>query len=179
MPITVNTGEILQCNQTDNIRTRGCDPCVGLIVIYVNENNAIKKCAHFSVNDPDNILQNADQNTINQVLNPILEEFFPLAGIHFQNTHFENIHAVGFTWGGGAEGQGSNFIFNRLRGYFSEENIVIERENIDNITTHGLNIQIGYQNAFNPPDWPWTNDPANNHDAQLNLENDPANNHDA
>src|SRR6185437_14412306 len=52
--IVVNVGELLECDERDEIATRGCDPCVALIVIYnhgIGDRGSqyIKRCAHFSV----------------------------------------------------------------------------------------------------------------------------------
>jgi hypothetical protein len=147
MPVTVNVGEILQCNQTDEIRTRGCDPCVGLIVIYVNGGNTTKKCAHFSVN----ISGALTQDIINAALNPILNGHFPLA----------NIQAVGFTWGGCSPGMGGNLIYARLLEYFAGKPITSSNQR-DSLTTNGQVIQL-----LNNQNWDWTNDPALNLNAQL------------
>jgi hypothetical protein len=148
MPITVNVGEILECDETNEVRTRGCDPCVGLIVIYVNE-EVTKRCAHFSVN----IAGRLTQDIINAALNPVLEAQFPLS----------NIKAVGFTWGGNAVDMGGDLIFNRLTDYFVEQPILVQSNENDSLTTAKLEI-----NLLNNQNWPWTNDPANKLLAELN-----------
>ncbi|MEG4170597.1 MULTISPECIES: hypothetical protein [unclassified Microcoleus] len=147
MPVTVNVGEILDCDQNDEIRTRGCDPCVGLIVIYVNAGNTTKRCAHFSVN----IAGVLTQDRINAALNPILDGHFPLA----------NIQAVGFTWGGGGVGMGSAFICVRLQVYFVGQPINWSAQN-DSLTTNGGGIELS-----NGRTWAWTNDPPLNGYAEL------------
>jgi len=149
MPVTVNVGEILQCNQNDDIRTRGCDPCVGLIVIYnAGGANRLKKCAHFSVGfaGPFN------QGNIDAALNPILAGNFPLP----------NIVAVSFTWGGGGAGMGSVEIMNRLNAYFAGQPGLAASAINDSITTNGDNIQI-----LNNQNWAFTNNPALNQNAVL------------
>ena len=148
MPITVNVGEILECDQNNDVRTRGCDPCVALIAIYINGAITTKRCAHFSVG----IAGPLTQSVINAALNPILMANFPLA----------NINAVGFTWGGQSVGMGGNFIFTRLGTYFQEANIVVQSHQNDSLTTAGLEI-----NASNGQTWAWTNDPASNALAEL------------
>lgn len=146
MPVT-NVGEILECDQNDEIRTRGCDPCVGLIVVYVNAGNITKRCAHFSVNMAGALTQ----VRINIALNPILNERFPL----------DNIQAVGFNWGGGCVGMGGDLIYARLQLYFAEQQITMSNH-ADSITTDGQDIQL-----TNAEIWPWTNVPALNAFAEL------------
>lgn len=146
MPITVNVGDILECDQNDEIRTRGCDPCVGLIVIYNNgSGKVVKRCAHFSVG----FAGPYTQANINARLNPILDNYFPQV----------NILAVGFTWGGGGAGMGSAFIYNRLTEYFAAV-APVQSETNDSITTNGNNIQI-----LNGEVWPY--DPQHNNQAEL------------
>jgi hypothetical protein len=149
MPITVNVGEILETDQTDEIRTRGCDPCVGLIVIYdIGNGRLVKRCAHFTVN----FTGPYSQARIDNSLNPILNQFFQPIGIV----------SVGFTWGGFTPGMGSNFICNNLGIYFADFN-PIQSNNRDSITTNGQNIQF-----FNNQPWNFTNNPAINNNADLN-----------
>jgi hypothetical protein len=149
MPITVNVGELLECDQNDEIRTRGCDPCVGLVVIYNHGGggNLVKRCAHFSVNfaGPYN------QHIINTALDPVLNNYFPVV----------NIVAVGFTWGGGGAGMGSVQICNRLRAYFAG-NAPIESAVSDSITTNANAIQI-----VNNQHWAFTHNPNHNLEAEL------------
>lgn len=148
MPVTVNVGEILQCDQNDEIRTRGCDPCVGLIVIYVNAGNTTKRCAHFSVN----IAGALTQAIINAALNPILNGHFPLP----------NIQAVGFTWGGNSLGMGGDLIYARLQEYFAGHPITSSNQRDSLTTTNGQVIQLS-----NTKTWAWTNNSALNSDAEL------------
>ncbi|CAL2078115.1 hypothetical protein [Tenacibaculum sp. 190524A02b] len=148
-PITVNVGEILEVNQNNEIRTRGCDPCVGLIVIYdAGGGNLIKRCAHFTVN----FAGPYTQDRIDQALNPILNNFFQPIGII----------SVGYTWGGGAAGMGSNFICNNLDIYFADFNPVSSNNN-DSITSNGANVQL-----LNNQHWAFTNIPPLNNNADLN-----------
>lgn len=149
MPITVNVGEILDTDQTNEIRTRGCDPCVALIVVYDTGNaNLIKRCAHFTVNFPGPY----SQERIDQSLNPILNQFFQLIGIV----------SVGFTWGGGSRGMGSDFICNNLEIYFADFN-PIQSNTHDSITTNDQNLEL-----LNNQIWDFTNNPAANSSADLN-----------
>ncbi|WP_327437879.1 hypothetical protein [Pseudomonas donghuensis] len=154
MPVTVNVGELLECDGTDNIRTRGCDPCVALIVIYQNgQNGAIaKRCAHFSVDYGPPYTQ----ARVDASLDPVLTDYFPLNG----NT----IRAVGFTWGGNAAGMGSVQIFNRLTQYFNGLDVQSSTTK-DSITTNGEEILI----LDNQNQWVFTNQPASNSLAELKL----------
>ncbi|HBG07914.1 MAG TPA: hypothetical protein DDY22_20750 [Geobacter sp.] len=151
MPITVNVGEILECAQNDEIRTRGCDPCVGLIVIYdTGGGSVVKRCAHFSVG----LRGPYTQAKIDNVLNPILAN-------HFGKDH---IVAAGFTWGGQGAGMGSAFICNNLARYFGDFNAQHSAEN-DSITTNSNVIEIS-NNAL----WDYTYDPSDNASAELNSD---------
>jgi len=150
MSTTVNVGEILQCGKNIEIRTRGCDPCVALIVIYGNGESAVKKCAHFSVNMSGPL----NQKRIDTALNPILEKHFPLP----------NISAVGFATGGESYDRkmGAKEIFTRLAEYFPGDKIVAQSKKDDSLTS----VQLGIR-ALKNNDWPFTNDPASNSDADL------------
>lgn len=145
--ITVNVGELLQCDDKNDIQTRGCDPCVALIVIYKKINSIEKKCAHFSLG----IGGRPDQNRIEQSLNQIIQNHFPLL----------NINSVGITWGGRVQGMGGNIIFNRLVQYFNGQVIQQSQQN-DSISTNGLQIVIANNQV-----WPWTHDPATNDIAEI------------
>ncbi len=147
---TVNVGEILECDQNAEIRTRGCDPCVALIIIYTNGGITRKKCAHFSVNIAGPLTQAA----INAALDPILMGEFPLP--------LPANAIVGFTWGGNNHGMGGNEIFTRLGTYFPAANIVVQSNQDDSLTTAGLTI-----NAMNLQVWGWTNVPPANLRAEL------------
>lgn len=150
MPITVNVGELLECDGSNEIRTRGCDPCVGLIVIYQNDPNGVvtKRCAHFSVG----FAGPYTEARVNASLNPVLAAYFPLS----------NIIAVGFTWGGFSPGLGAEQICSRLTQYFSGHNVQ-SSNNHDSITTNGNAIQLLPVQV-----WDFTNNPAANLLAELN-----------
>ena len=151
MPVTVNVGELLECDQNDNIRTRGCDPCVALIVIFNNggAGQVVKRCAHFSVG----MAGPYTQGHINAALNPILANYFPLDE--------SNVLAVGFTWGGYSPGMGAVQICNRLREYFNGLN-VLESATQDSLTTNGNVIQ-----ALNMMHWAFTFPLPHNQEAEL------------
>ncbi len=150
MPITVNVGELLECDETDEIRTRGCDPCVALVVIYQNGQAPalIKRCAHFSVN----FLPPYTNAIMAQVMNPILAANFPLDG---------NIVAVGFTWGGNAAGMGSVQILATLTQYFNGLNPLISQDQ-DSISSNGNVIVLS-----NLQQWAFTHVPPENLAAEL------------
>jgi hypothetical protein len=143
MPVTVNVGEISTTNN-DEIRTRGCDPCVGLIAIYNNQ----KVCAHFSVGYAGPY---TDAN-IGQRINPVLQLHFPVAGLV----------AVGYTWGGGAAAMGSAQIINCLNAHFAGHAPVVNQTR-DSITSNGNAIEF-----LNLQTWDYTNVPAANTNAELN-----------
>jgi hypothetical protein len=143
MPITVNVGELLSTDD-DQIRTRGCDPCVALLVIYADT----KKCAHFCVS----FAGPYTQANINQRLDPILEAHFPL----------EDIIRVGFTWGGQAAGMGSTQIMNRLAEYFGDHHPIFSNA-YDSISSTEEN-EIAFSNL---EVWPFTNEPPLNQYADL------------
>lgn len=146
--MTVNVGEILECHAGEDIRTRGCDPCVALIAIYTLNGVITKRCAHFSVGIPGRL----NQVVINAALNPVLQANFPLV----------NLTSAGFTWGGRTFGMGGDLIYNRLNQYFAGH-INVQGQQADSLTTNGLGIQI-----LNQQVWPWTNIPAANAAAELN-----------
>ena len=149
MQFTANVGEILDTDQYNDMRTRGCDPCVGLIVIYDQGNgNLVKRCAHFTVN----FAGPYTQARIDQALNPILQNYFPQ----------KDIVTVGYTWGGQSKGMGSDLIYNNLQAYFAAFQPVESNTN-DSITTNGQNIQVS-----NNEQWAFTFNPPNNSFADLN-----------
>ena len=148
MTITVNVGEILQCDHTEDIRTRACDPCVALIVIYKNGDSVIKKCAHFTVSFDGRLYR----DSIEQALKPVLQENFPL----------KHIHKVGITWGGNALGLGGDLVFSCLGLYFAGINGVIVSSHNDSICSNGLDLCVS-----NGEIWNWSNIPASNGLAEL------------
>ncbi|MBS1772040.1 MAG: hypothetical protein JST82_04220 [Bacteroidetes bacterium] len=144
MPVIANVGEIVDTYDGEEVGTRGCDPCVGLVVIY---ENGTKKCAHFCVSYAGPYTQ----ANINARLNPILLANFPNV----------EITSVGFTWGGNTPGQGAELICNRLLEYF-HNNVAVTSNTNDSIISNGDGVQIS-----NLQVWPFTNDPASNQFADL------------
>lgn len=163
--IVVNVGELLECDQRDEIATRGCDPCVALIVIYnhgIGDRGSqyIKRCAHFSVDIrlPEGQRRAPQrQQLVQTALDPVLEAYFPR----------EHIRRVGFATGGNHRGSGAEDIVNRLRAYFQNHPIV-EWVNRDSLRTAN-DLILGLNNQH----WPFTHDPPHNSCAELKARDQP------
>ena len=160
--IVVNIGELLECDETEEIATRGCDPCVALIAIYNNGigdhgSRYIKKCAHFSVEM--DLRSKITQQRIETALNPVLTTCFPLT---------QNIRRVGFSTGGCCLGMGATEITSRLRSYFSEQ-LVVQWGNRDSLRTVN-DVIWGFKNQI----WPFTHAHRRNSYAELNDRDAPA-----
>lgn len=160
MAITVNVGEILECDDKNEIRTRGCDPCVALIAIYEDEKLITKRCAHFCVNMAGSL----NQNRIDNALKPILEKHFKL----------DKLKAVGFTTGGEDYklekrqfSMGSKEIFLGLQKYFPGDKTVVKSSDCDSLTTAELGVKAVKLDKKTAENWKFTNNPAKNQDADL------------
>lgn len=162
--ITVNVGECLTCKLSDDIRTRGCDPCVALIAISETK----KTCAHLSVNaalPQKGALRDKEAGAIAafqrdsesgksvlKALDQLLAGHFPLA----------DLTKVGFTWGGNNKQQGAELITDALAKYFSGKEIVESGASCDSLATIGDKI-VASKNS----DWKFSSKEPTNLLAQL------------
>lgn len=147
MALTANIGEIVECGANDDVRTRGCDPCVALIVIYGEPSKITKKCAHFSVS----IKGPPVKEKVLKALDPVLTNEFPLKGVK----------AAGYAWGGANKRLGAEIIAERLAQYFKDVKDLVQVANRDSLSTKGTAIVASNDK------WPWTNDPPRNQLADL------------
>jgi hypothetical protein len=163
--VVVNVGELLECDESSEIATRGCDPCVALIAVYNNGvgdrgSRYVKRCAHFSVGIrlPEGGRRAAErQQLVQTALDPVLTAYFPL----------DRMRRVGFATGGGTRHSGAEDIVARLRSYFQNQPMV-EWNNRDSLRTAN-DLIIGMDNQH----WPFTHDPAHNSCAELNGRDQP------
>ena len=163
--IVVNVGELLECDESDEIATRGCDPCVALIVIYNNGigdhgSQYIKRCAHFSVDIklPMGAKQaSGRQQLVQAALDPVLNAHFPL----------KNVRRVGFSTGGFSRNLGAEEIVTRLRSYFQEQRFM-EWAKCDSLRSHNDMI-MGAKGQI----WPFTHENPANSNAELRGRDQP------